>query len=184
MTIPVAAEQPEEEPSEASQSPQSPLDLLRGKRQELDATLHLDLAIPRWDEVLGRRLWVRFGPGNPNVFTAAMEKREKAHRAAVAKGQLGDPDWMTKANADLLVSACEAVYDLGLDEEPPKGDLEGEYPTFSDPALSEALGAQRSAVDTCLKAYGTAADLLVAAAQLLAWSGVASQEAQVDFLRD
>lgn len=172
------------EPAEVPAGPQSPLALLRGKREQLEKALFLDLAIPRWEEVLGRKLWVRFRPGNPNVLTAAMTKREKAHLQAVAKNpKAGDKDWLTRANADLLVDACVAVYDLAPDEEPPEGDLPpGDYPTFSSSELSDALGATHNAVDTVLKAYGTGADVLLAATQLLNWSGQASQEASKGFL--
>ena len=181
MTVKVVAEGEEEEPV-VTAGPQSPLALLRGKRDELVAGLHLDLAVPRWDDVLeGRQLWVRYRPANPNVFAEAMERREKKHKEAKAKGTVGDPDWMTKANADLLVSACEAVYDLPDGEEPPD-TLEGDYPTFTSEELSEALGASRNACDTVLKLYATGADVLLAATQLLNWSGQASKEADRSFL--
>ena len=165
------------------QGAHSPLALLRGKRAELDRQLFLDLAVPRWDEVLGRRLWVRYKPGYPAVLTSAVEKREKVHANMVAAGKPGDPLRMTKANADFLVAACVAVYDLALDQEPP-ADLPGvdEYPTFSSPELSEAVGAPPNAVETVRKVYATDGDLMVAASQLLEWSGKATPKAESDFL--
>lgn len=164
--------------------PQSPLDLLRGKRPEMEKSLYLDLAVPRWEEVLGgRQLWVRYNPGNPAYFASSMEKREVNYRKAVKDGKHGDPDWMTKANADVLVAACVAVYDLASGEEPPKGDLPpGDYPTFSSPELSEALGASKSAVATVLKVYGTDGDVLIAVNQLMDWSAKASEEGDKSFL--
>lgn len=180
--VTVVAEGEEPEPV-AAPGPRSPLQLLLGKRAELEANLYLDLAVPRWGEVLGRRLWVRYRPGKPSVFTQSMTRREEAHKADLAKGGKGDPDWLAKANADLLVSACVAVYDLELDEKPPHGPLpSGDYPTFGSQELSEAVGAPKNAVATVLKVYGTDADVLLAATQLLNWSGQASKEAGDDFL--
>lgn len=166
------------------EGPKSPLGMLRGKREALDAALFLDLKVPRWDDQLdGWGVWVRYGPGNPNTFTAQMSKREKSHLTAVGQGRPGDPDWMTKANADMLVGACLAIFALPPGEEPPKGELpSGDYPTFSTPEFSQEIGAQPTAVATVLKLYGTSADVLLAATQLLNWSGQVSEEADRDFL--
>lgn len=165
-----------------SDGPQSPLATLRGKRAQLEATLFHDMLVPRWEEVLdGRALWVRYQPANTTVFNTAMQKRDENHRKALKAGKHGDPDWLLKANADMLVDACVAVYDLAIDEEPP-ADLGGDLPTFGSPELSEALGAPKNAVATCLQVYGTKPDLLLAANQLLLWSGQASKEADQSFL--
>jgi hypothetical protein len=163
--------------------PQSPLALLRSKRAEMDKGLFLDLAVPRRDEALGVRLWVRYKPGDPAVLASSVEKREKAHASKVSSGMKGDPDRMLKSNADFLVDACSAVYTLPIDEEPStEGLTDGEYPTFSTPELSEALGAGPSAVETCRKLYATPGDLMVAANMLLDWSGKFVPKADKDFL--
>lgn len=166
-----------------SSSATSPLDLLRGRRAELDAKLYLDLAVPRWDDLLGRRLWVRYRPGDAEALQASVERRETAHRKQIAAGKQGDPHRATKANADFLVKACVAVYDLPLDVEPPK-DLSGieDYPTFGSEELSQAVGAPANAVETARKVYATDGDLMVAAAQLLEWSAQATPKAESDFL--
>lgn len=190
VTVVPEGHEPEPAQDEAplvAAGPQSPLALLRGKREAFDKKLHHDLAVPRRDELVpGYRLWVRYGPADPGVYTAALQRRETAHKAAVAKGQAGDPKWQVKANADLLVDACEAVYFLPEDEEPPEGDLptppEGEYATFASRELSELIGAPLNAAATALKLYATSADLLLAAAGLLEWSGEVSQEADRSFL--
>lgn len=167
----------------ASSTASSPLELLRGKRAQLDAKLYLDLAVPRWDDLLGRRLWVRYRPGDAEALQAAVEKRENNHRKAVAAGKQGDAHRVTKANADFLVKACVAVYDLPLDAEPPK-ELSGleDYPTFGSEELSEAVGSPKNAVDTARKVYATDGDLMVASAQLLEWSAQATPKAESDFL--
>lgn len=179
----VAADDLPEEPDAEAAGPSSPLALLKGKRAELEKKLHLDLAVPRWDEVLGRRLWVRYRPADPTVFANSVEKREREHAADVKKGGPGDRQRLVRANADMLVAACIAVYDLPLDEEP-GDDLTGldQCPTFSSPELSEAVGASASAVDTCRKVYATDADLMIAADSLLEWSGERSKKAHDDFL--
>jgi hypothetical protein len=171
-----------DEPPTTVAGPQSPLELLRGKRPALDKTLFKDLCAPRWGDVLDRNLWIRYGPSDPAFFAEAMKKREEGHLKAVKAGKHGDPAWMIKANADLLVNSCVAIFDLALEEEPP-AELVGEYPTFGSPELAEALGAQPgNAVRTVLKVYGTDADILIVAQQLLEWSGQASQEGDKSFL--
>jgi hypothetical protein len=174
-----------EEEVTQSASATSPLELLRGRRAELDAKLYLDLPVPRWEELLGRKLWVRYRPGDAEALQASVEKRENSHRKAVAAGKQGDAHRVTKANADFLVKACVAVYDLPLDVEPPK-DLSGieEYPTFGSEELSEAVGAPKNAVETARKVYATDGDLMVASAQLLEWSAQATPKAESDFLAD
>ena len=190
MTTPLvvaAGDEPVEEIPEVTETPagpQSPLAILRGKRADMDKKLHLDLAVPRWDEILGRRLWVRYGPGNPSVLNAAAEKRERAHLAAKGKGMAGDPEWMDKARADFLVDACVAVFDLAIDEPVPDTLPLEDLPTFASPELSEALGAPRNAAATALAVYATPADLLLATTQLLNWSGESSVESDKDFLSD
>lgn len=184
-TLPLAPDAPAEAVPDielTGEGPQSPLDILKGKRAERDAKLHFDIAVPRWEDVIGLSIWVRYGPGDPSVFAEAMNKRDMAHAAKKKKDGIGDPEWATKANADLLVSACQGVYFLEPGEQPPDGDLPGDLPTFNDPALSAVLDAPRSAVGTVLKLYGTSADVLLAANQLLAWSGQASKESSEAFL--
>lgn len=184
MEVKVVAEGEPEGATEVDLGPQSPLAMLRGKRAELDRALFKDLAVPRWEEKLeGRRLWVRYRPADPVLHSTRLTDREKKHQAALSKGAQGDPKWQTKAAADVLVAACDAIYMLGLDEEPPKGNLPpNEYMTFSSPEFSEILECGHSAVDTCMATYFTSGDLLLALAQLLEWSGQVSQEANKDFL--
>lgn len=177
-----------EETKGASLGPQSPLGVLRGRRAELERGLHYDLQVPRWDLVLGRAIWVRYKPASTPLLNAQIEKRRDNHEKAVKAGKMGDPDWLIRANADLLVDACMAVYDLALGEEPPTDeDLPFNLPTFGSPELSEALDSAenpcpRNAVATCLHLYGTNADVLMASQQLLIWSGQSSQEADRSFL--
>jgi hypothetical protein len=156
---------------------QSPLALLRGKREELKAKLFLDLKVPRW-EVAGRQVWVRYGPGSPSVLTASAERRQAAHKP-------GMPDWKVRANADVLVDACVAIYDLPIGEEPPKGDLpvlDVPYPVFTSEEVQEAMGVQRNAAETVCSVYLTEGDLLLAANTLLDWSGIVSEKVEQDFL--
>lgn len=162
--------------------PRSPLAILQGKRSELEATLYKDLKVPRWDDLLGVSLWVRYRPIDTTFAQAAGERREKAHRQAVGKGSSGDPDWPVRANADALVKACVAIYDLPLGEEPPEGELDGDLPTFGSSELSEMLGAPKNAVETVLKLYATNPDVQLAFAELLGWSGQTSEEARASFL--
>lgn len=171
----------DEAPSPPS-GPVSPLAMLAGKRQALDAKLHLDLPVPRWDDLLGYRLWVRYLPGDPGILTSAVEKREKVNQTAMAAGKPGDKTRMAKANAEFLAAACDAVYGLGFEEEPPEGELPEGYPTFSSPELSEAVGAPPNAVETVRRVYATDGDVMVAASQLLEWSGQATPKAEADFL--
>lgn len=182
VTVTAAPAETAEAPDTVAQP--SVLSLLRAKREQLEAQMHKDLAVPRWDEVLpGRTLWVRYRPADPMLFAAASQKREKQHREAVAKGGQGDPRRAVKANADVLVAACVAVFDLPAGESPP-AELDDDLPTFASSELSEALGAPQNAVETCLKLYLTDGDVLVAGTQLMEWSGQASKEAGADFLAD
>jgi hypothetical protein len=176
-----------EERTEAKVGPQSPLSLLQGKRQELERELFYDLQIPRWDQILGRALWVRFKPASAPLLDAAINRRRENHERATKAGKMGDPDWLIRANADMLVDACIAVYDLALGEEPPTEPLPENLPTFASSELSEALDTPgnpcpRNAVGTCLHLYGTSSDVLMASQQLLLWSGQASKEADRSFL--
>jgi hypothetical protein len=171
--------------------PQSPLEALRGRRGDLERTLFKDLQIPRWDSVLGRALWARFGPADLQLLNRQLDKRKESYDKAVKAMKTGDPDWLAKANADMLVDACIAVYDLAIDEEPSQV-LPPNLPSFSSRELSEALDyvdgtgqkheCPRSALGTCMFLYGTTSDLLVASQQLTVWSGQASREADEAFL--
>jgi hypothetical protein len=159
------------------EGPQSPLAFLRAKRSTLKAELYLDLAIPRW-QAEGRQLWVRYRPCSPAVFSSSAERRRTAWKK-------GDPDWQLRVNADLLVEACVAIYDLPEGTEPPEGELPqlaDPYPTFRSEALSEAVGSSRNAAETCVATYLTEGDLLMAANQLLEWSGRASKKVDDRFL--
>lgn len=180
-----AADAADEAPIEIPEgSPQSPLDLLKGKRAAAQKRLHIDLAVPRWEDVLGKSIWVRYGPANVALWSASQQRRESQHLAAKKKGQPGDPDWAIKANADLLVDACQGVYFLEPGEQPPHDqELPADLPKFSDPELAEALDIQPgNAVRTALGLYQTGADLLMASNALLGWSGEASKEADEAFL--
>lgn len=176
-----------EEAKEASLGPRSPLDVLRGKRADLERGLFYDLQVPRWDQVLGRAIWVRYKPASTPLLNASMERRRENHEKAIRAGKQGDQEWMIRANADMLVDACIAVYDLAINENPPNGDLPENLPTFSSSELSEALDSPirpcpRNAVGTCIHLYGTSADVLMASQQLLVWSGQTSKEADRSFL--
>lgn len=162
--------------------PQSPLDLLRGKRTEINAALFTDLAVPRRADQVGKSIWVRYGPADPTLFANALANREQAHLKLKRDGSSGDPAWSVKAHSDLLVASCLGVYFLEPDEQPPTGDLPAGMPTFSTPELSEALDAPANAVATVGKLYATELDLLNAATQLLEWSGQASERSDKDFL--
>jgi hypothetical protein len=164
-------------------TPMSPLGLLKGRRAELRKKLHLDLAVPRWGDEMEGVMWIRYGPANLTHWSASQRRREEQHIAAKRKGQPGDPDWAIKANADLLVDACQAVFVLGAGEKPPR-ELPEELPTFATPELATDLDIQPgNAVRTCLAVYATNGDLLMAANTLLGWSGEASGEADGDFLK-
>lgn len=176
-----------EEAKEASLGPQSPLDVLRGKRADLEKGLFYDLQVPRWDQVLGRAIWVRYKPASTPLLNASMERRRENHEKAIRAGKQGDQDWMIRANADMLVDACMAIYDLAINENPPNGGLPENLPTFGSQELSEALDSPmkpcpRNAVGTCIHLYGTDADVLMASQQLLVWSGQSSKEADRSFL--
>lgn len=159
----------------APAAPFSPLSMLRGKRSERDSRLHLDLAVPRWDEVLGARLWVRYGPASPAKLAAAMQRREKTKDK--------DSDWALKANADLLCGCCEAVYGLPLGIEPTVELELDERLTFGSPELGEVLGVtSQMAVEVCRAVYATDGDLFVAAEQLMGWSAAMAEKGQDDFL--
>lgn len=199
MTIPVVAEgetpggstvevelrlEADEDIDIAAGTPQSPLDLLKGRRKDLESKLFLDLAVPRWEDIVGKTIWVRYKPADVSLWGEAQRSREAAHVAKKKRDGHGDPKWAIKANADVLVDACVGVYFLEPGEEPPADDFPGDLPTFSDPALSSVLDAPRSAVGTVLKLYGTDADVLLAANQIIMWSGEASKEAGEAFLED
>lgn len=146
----------------------------------MEKGLYLDLPVPRWEQ-FGQQLWVRYRPANPALFMADIEKREKAHATQNAANKRGDPDRLIKANADLLVRSCDAVFTLPLDQQPPK-ELPDDYPTFGSPELSEAVGAVQNAVETARSVYATDGDLMLAAQQVLEWSGTATKKADDDFL--
>lgn len=165
--------------------PQSPFALLAGKREGAIAKLFIDQAVPRWEDELGRTVWVRFKPSNPAFFGQAVERREKAHQTALRKGgpnAKGNPDRVIDANADLLAECCIAVYDLAIDEEPPD-ELDGTLPDFRSTELSEALGVPNAGAAATVRAlYLTDGDLLIASGELMEWSGKLSKQAHADFL--
>lgn len=179
------AEAAEDEAKERhdAEGPRSPLALLKGKREEITDKLWLDLKVPRWEETLGRSVWVRYGPSSPSFFGTAAERRERAHKAAQKKGAQGEPDWLINANADLLVESCIAIFDLAIGEEPPDEELEGNFPTFASEELSESLGVSKtSAATACRALYLTEGDLLIASGQLMEWSGQESKKGDEAFL--
>lgn len=183
--VEVALEVELEEIELAPGTPQSPLDLLKGRRKDLEAKLFLDLAVPRWEDIVGKTIWVRYKPADVSLWGEAQRTREAAHLAKKKRDGHGDPKWAIKANADVLVAACVGVYFLEPGEEPLHDeDFPADLPTFSDPALSTALDAPRNAVGTVLKLYGTDADVLLAANQIIMWSGESSKEAGEAFLED
>lgn len=178
IDVPVVVEETTASPV-SEQGLRSPLDLLRAKRTVLKAGLFLDLAIPRW-QADGRQLWVRYTPCSPALYSTSADRRRDAWKK-------GDPDWMLRVNADLLVDSCVAIYDLPVGEDPPEGELPklaDPYPTFSSEALSESVGAPRNAAETCVSTYLTEGDLIMAANQLLEWSGRASKKVDERFLEN
>jgi hypothetical protein len=180
---PVVESQPET--PIVTSGPRSPLAIIRQKRAEWNKDLFYDLAVPRRDEALGVTLWVRYKAVDPGVLVISTEKREKDHATKISQGQPnGDPDRIVKANADLLVNACMAIYTLPNDEQPPADPLPAaDYPTFGSEELAQELGAtSKLAVDTCRKLYATEGDLNAAAFQLQNWSAKFSAEADKSFL--
>lgn len=178
----VGRDQDENDDVRIEGTPQSPLDVLRGNRKKLDATLYIDLAVPRWEEVIGNTIWIRYKAANPAVLYEARAKFEAHHLAKKKKDGRGDPDWEIRANAQMLVEACMGVYFLEPGEKPPD-ELPGDLPTFGDPELSISLDAPKSAIATVMKLYGTNGDVLLAANQLLLFSGETSQEASEAYLK-
>lgn len=180
-------EQPQEDHGVAGSGPQSPLNLLRGRRKEALSTLFCDLAVPRWEEILGATLWVRYRPVNPALYSQTIQRMEKDFLAMEAKKKgSGDQEWTTRANADLLVKACVAIYDLPIGEDPPRGlPTSLDYPTFSSDELAQTLDIlPGNAINTARALYLSDGDLLLTGQQLLDFSGEFSTKADSDFLGD
>lgn len=173
--------------------PQSPLALLRAKRDTSLKGLYIDLAVPRWEEEIGRTQWVRYKPSNPALFAQTINRMEREFQQANAnKPGSGDPEWTTRANADVLVKACIATFDLDIGEDPPAMlPTDITFPTFSSTDLSDALAEFRTAraghpvivkgaIATARALYWTDGDLMLAAGQLNEWSGQWSKKAGED----
>jgi hypothetical protein len=89
------------------------------------------------------------------------------------------------ANADVLVKACIAIYDLPIGEKPPDDlpMLDIPYPKFTTEEFQQAMGITvANAIDTVCALYLTEGDLILAANQLLDWSGIVSEKVTKDFL--
>lgn len=172
VTTPAA---PAPDPGVPAEGAFSPLDFMRGKRAEINSKLFLDLPVPRWDDVLGWRLWVRYRPATPTTLGLALEARQKTAET--------DPEWSTKAYADMLVGSCIVIYGLALGSEPNADLTPPDALTFGSPELAEVLGVTvRDASEVCRATYATDGDLVVAANQLIEWSAVATPRADADFL--
>lgn len=174
----------------------SPLINLRAVRQAKLAKLHLDLAVPRWDEGDSPvdQLIVRYRPLNNSAAIQAVEKRQ-ASKA---------DEWITLANADQLVSSCVGVY-VKVDGKPftLAGDGSGnwvefdpdtagpaEWVSFSGPRapeLAAALGIDlegetSKAVALVRGVYFTDGDMSLANQQLTLWSSKTGPQADEEAL--
>jgi hypothetical protein len=155
----------------------SPLDGLRDKLREASEKLYVDLEVPRWQELIGIRVFVRYLPLSPAYANATSLKFEK----------IGGDDWQIQANAQLLVKYCVGVYvqDRTGDKLSMRpGDPDGPWTKFDD-QLADALGPsrvkERSAIGTCRGLYWTDGDVTAAALALADWSTKISEQAEKDF---
>ena len=150
----------------------SPLDGLKEKLTQASENLFVDLEVPRWPELIGIRVFVRYLPLSPAYGVAMSEKFEKE----------GGEDWPIRANAQILVHYCVGVYvqdDNGDKLSFATGKPDGPWTKFDD-QLAQALGPsrvkQQSAIATCRGLYWTDGDVTGAALKLADWSTLISEE--------
>jgi hypothetical protein len=149
------------------------------------AELHIDLAVPRWEDIIGATLWVRYKPSNPALYAMTIDRlRGEFQDANANKPGSGDPEWTTRANADVLVKACIAIFDLPIGEMPPDVlPTHITYPTFASTELADTLEIpQGSAIATARALYLTDNDLTLVTQQLFEWSGQLSKKTGDSFL--
>lgn len=172
-------------PSPAPAAVDSPLGLLRDRRQKLLQQLYTDIRVPRWGDDGGPSIYVRYGPAQPSVFQERIEK--------VQKQQNKPKDWMVRENAQVLVTSCIGVYavegDAPLEGEDTRtkfslrdGDPSGAWTRF-DPDLAESLGLPTNcgAIAVVTGLYFTESDITSTVARLLRWSGAVLPQDNQDF---
>ncbi len=159
-----------------TQADTSPLGLLRARRDQVRANLHIDLDVPRYDPPIV----VRFQP----VPLAEIE----AFNRRYAKEKNGS----VLANAAVLAKACVAVMeydpDGGTDDEgnPLKVSLDPEdrdgVLQFG-PRLAELLGSPmaKKAVHVVQALYATDGDITSTADKLAEFSGYTGQRTESEF---
>lgn len=170
----------------------SPLGSLRERRKAAEASLYVDIKVPRWREMVGVDVYVRCGPVSPAFLADSSERRQKPKG-----GRSKDPEWSTLANADVLIHSCLGVF--AIEEEDVRvadatrdqmlslrdGDPTGEWTKFDqDLAYTLSLDdgdGNPSAVRVVRKLFWTDADLITAVNRLAAWSGLKNPQADEDF---
>jgi hypothetical protein len=177
----------------------SPMVSLRAQRAKIQSRLYIDIRVPRYgDGDGGPRIYVRYNPLNPSDHSDRIQKAQKAKNKP--------KDWMTRENAQMLVSACVGVWAWQGDDDPielleqagddpealaqvrgrqlslREGDPHGGWTRF-DPDLADALGLpENCGAQRVVRAlYFTEGDLTASMNRLMAFSGVALASGNEDF---
>jgi hypothetical protein len=155
---------------------------LRTKRAETLAALHIDLYVPRYSQP---ELVVRYGPLDPDLLNAAMERRKK--RKTSTPG--GSEEWLTLAYADALIDSCRGVYgEMDGQRFSLLSDLNDDPHTCGfDADLGKLIAADDEvpptrAVDVVKMLYFTKSEIIGALTRLSEWSGVEMPDAEEAFL--
>lgn len=175
--MPVTVDTGTDVPAE-SVAPDTPLRSLKAKRSKMLNKLQLTLQVPRWDD--------------PEIFVVYKPiETARTNEATIKRSESKDPDWLVKANADMLCQACSGIYAI-FDKDGVKRslNLEDEFGAWTkfDQNLSENLdlpqwGTVTKAVDVVRAIYPTDGDLIAAAEELSNWSGLQSTQVDEDFPR-
>ncbi len=160
-----------------------PMFSLRGRREQIVSELYVDLQVPRWENP---KIFVRYTPIGSVKLTETINKRSGANDT---RKTAQDQEWPIKANADILISACEGIYGVWDDAPDQKfslreGDPYGKWTKF-DVDLASALGSvvpeKDPAVATVRSLYLTDGDLGGAAEAVLRFSNLSNSQADTSF---
>lgn len=146
---------------ETPAAPTSGLAALRGERKKIEAGLHLDLRVPRYETPL----YVRYKPMSSAQMSRISERTRKSNA----------PDAIARGNAQILAECAVGVFELD-GKGKPVGTPE-EWVTIG-PDLAEQLGQPelKTASDVIRALFFTDGDITSTVNRVTEWSGYANAE--------
>jgi hypothetical protein len=146
-------------------NPASILGGMAARREEIIASAHTDLRVPRWTDP---EVFVRFAPVDHGVIRRGQVRVDKAPDKDKARVEV-------EANSDLLAAACVGVFAVidGKEYSLRPGDYDGAWTGFDDD-LAEALGmdpSARTARQVIKALYMFEPDIIKTAGDVVEFSG-------------